>query len=214
MTNISVKVSGKIINPPFLLMKPGISEKEFFEFATQDISCDLIDGILMIHSSESIKHERLFQFLLILLNLFLKKTNGGEVLGSRIVMRLTSDLIPEPDLIVLLPENLFRIKDMYIEGPADLMMELLSPSTKKTDLAIKIPRCLEKGVKEIWAIDPMIEELIIYIPGEDPSVYKKEGIVRSNILQDFWIKLEWLWTTETIDPLDCLDEIMNSKIDI
>jgi Uma2 family endonuclease len=212
MANIYVKVAEKIINPPFLLMKPEISEKEFFEFATEDISCELIDGILMIHSPASIQHERIFQFLLLLLNRFLKKTKGGEVLGSQVVMRLASDLIPEPDLIVLLPENLTRIKDTFIDGPADLMIEILSPSTKKTDLAIKIPRCLEKGVKEIWAIDPMIEELIIYVPGEDPSVYKKEGIVRSNILQDFWIKLEWLWTTETIDPLDCLDEIMNREV--
>ena len=212
MANIYVKVAEKIINPPFLLMKPEISEKEFFEFATEDISCELIDGILMIHSPASIQHERIFQFLLLLLNRFLKKTKGGEVLGSQVVMRLASDLIPEPDLIVLLPENLTRIKDTFIDGPADLMIEILSPSTKKTDLAIKIPRCLEKGVKEIWAIDPMIEELIIYIPGEDPSVYKKEGIVRSNILQDFWIKLEWLWTTETIDPLDCLEEIIKSEV--
>lgn len=208
MANIYVKVSEKVLKPPFLLMKPEISEKEFFEFATEDISCELIDGILMIHSPASVKHERLFQFLLILLNRFLKATNGGEVLGSQIVMRLTSDLIPEPDLIVLLPENLTRIKETFVDGPADLMIEILSPSTKNMDIAIKIPRCLDKGVKEIWAIDPMLEELTIFSSKEVPLVYKKKGIAKSKVIKKFWIKLEWLWSIETIDPIECLKEML------
>ncbi|MHA1652326.1 MAG: Uma2 family endonuclease [Candidatus Helarchaeota archaeon] len=87
MADIHVKISKKVLEPPFLLMKPGVSEEEFFKFATEDISCELIDGMLMIHSPASIQHERIFQFLLILLNRFLQKTKGGEVLGSRVVMR-------------------------------------------------------------------------------------------------------------------------------
>jgi Uma2 family endonuclease len=208
MADIFVKVSEKIIKPPFLLMKPGVSEQEFFEFATEDISCELIDGMLMIHSPASIQHEQIFQFLLVLLNRFLKRTKGGMVLGSRVVMRLTSDLIPEPDLIVLLPENLSKIQTTFIEGPADLMIEILSPSTKKTDLTIKIPRCLEKGVKEIWAIDPDAKELTIFYSKKEPSSYKQGEIAKSTILKKFWIKIDWLWSTNVIDPIDCLNEIL------
>jgi hypothetical protein len=66
MANIEVRISEKTLKPPFLLMKPGVSEEEFFEFATEDISCELIDGMLMIHSPASIQHERIFKFLLVL----------------------------------------------------------------------------------------------------------------------------------------------------
>ncbi|MHA1652325.1 MAG: Uma2 family endonuclease [Candidatus Helarchaeota archaeon] len=100
---------------------------------------------------------------------------------------------------------------MYIDGPADLMIEILSPSTKKTDLMIKIPRCLEKGVQEIWAIDPMLQELTVYSPNSPSKLYKKEGIIKSTILKDFWIKIEWLWSPETKDPIDCLNEILSRK---
>ena len=208
MANIHVKISEKILEPPFLLMKPDVSEEKFFKFATENISCELIDGVLIIHSPASIQHERIFQFLLILLNRFLKRTKGGEVLGSRVVMRLASDLIPEPDLIVLLPKNLSKIQDTFIEGPADLMVEILSPSTRRTDLTIKIPRCLEKGVKEIWAIDPEVKGVTIFHPRKEPIVYNKGDIVKSTILKNFWIKNDWLWSTDTIDPIDCLNEIL------
>ncbi|MHA1265818.1 MAG: Uma2 family endonuclease [Candidatus Helarchaeota archaeon] len=211
MANIHVKIAEKIIEPPFLLMKPGVSEEEFFQFATEDISCELINGILMIHSPASIEHERIFKFLLILLDQFLKETNGGEVLGSRIVMKLAPDLIPEPDLIIVFPENRPKIKATFIDGPADMIFEILSPSTKETDLSIKIPRYLENHIREIWVIDPMLQECTIFQPNKAPIVYKKEGIIKSTILENFWIQLEWLWAVEKIKPLECLKKILEIK---
>jgi Uma2 family endonuclease len=207
MANIEVKILEKTLKPPFLLIKPEVTEKEFFEFANEDISCELIDGMLMIHSPASIAHERIFKLLLILFDHYLKKTSGGEVLGSRVVMQLAPDLIPEPDLVVVLPQNLFRIKETFIDGPADLMIEIISPSTKNMDFTIKIPRCLENGVKEIWAIDPLLKQLTAFSPEKEPIAYKNKGIVKSTILKNFWIKLEWLWSAATIDPLQCLKEI-------
>ncbi|MHC1591524.1 MAG: hypothetical protein ACXQS8_05520, partial [Candidatus Helarchaeales archaeon] len=79
MAKHKIEISDKIIEPPFLIVKPEVSEKEFFDFATEDISCELIDGQLIIHSPASLQHERIFRFLLFLLDRFLKMTNQGEV---------------------------------------------------------------------------------------------------------------------------------------
>jgi len=60
MANIEVKILEKPLKPPFLLIKPDVTEKEFFEFANEDISCKLIDGMLMNHSPASIDYERYY----------------------------------------------------------------------------------------------------------------------------------------------------------
>jgi len=75
MGNIEVKILEKTLKPPFLLIKPEVTEKEFFEFANEDVPCELIDGMLMIPSPVSIAHERIFKLLLILFDHYLKKTS-------------------------------------------------------------------------------------------------------------------------------------------
>ncbi len=87
MARYSIEIYDKIIYPPFTILKHDVSEEEFFEFSTEDISCELIDGVLIIHSPASLQHENIFQLLLTLLRLFLDKTNYGKVIGSRFPMR-------------------------------------------------------------------------------------------------------------------------------
>lgn len=204
----NLKISEKIIEPPFTILKPEISEKEFFEFATEDISCELIEGMLVIHSPASLEHENIFQFLLVFLNQFLKKKNLGKVIGSRFVMRLGPRLIFEPDLIILLQQSISKLKPTFLDGPSEFLIEILSPSTKETDLSKKVPHYLEKGVKEIWAIDPMIRELTVFSSGKKPKKYTKNEIVKSIVLSGLWINLKWLWDPEKFDPLDCLNVIL------
>ncbi|NVM53394.1 MAG: Uma2 family endonuclease [Candidatus Helarchaeota archaeon] len=206
-----IEIHDKIIDPPFIILKHEVTEEEFFKFATEDISCELIDGVLVIHSPASLVHENIFQMLLTLLKLYLEKTKQGKVIGSRFVMRLDSQSIFEPDLMVILPSSLDRLKPTFLDGPAHFVIEILSPSTRETDLLRKIPRCLEKGVKEIWAIDPQNEELQIFIPGEKTKVYQGNEIVTSAVIKGFWINLEWIWKTGEFNSLYCYNEILSKQ---
>jgi len=211
MARHTIEISNKIIEPPFIILKPEYTEKEFFEFANEDISCELIEGMLIIHSSASLEHERMFRFLLFLFDRFLKFTNQGEVIGSRFVMRLASDLIFEPDLLILLPESFSKLQPTYLDGPADMIVEILSPATKETDLSKKIPHCLESGAKEVWAINPITQELTVFLPESEAQNYQKNCIVNSITLKNFWINLEWIWNLEKFDPVECLNKIIKKR---
>jgi Uma2 family endonuclease len=67
-----------------------------------------------------------------------------------------------PDLIFINKENDAIIKAENIQGAPDLVIEILSPSTKKRDRELKYKRYAYYGVKEYWIIDPEKQLVEVY----------------------------------------------------
>jgi Uma2 family endonuclease len=181
----------------YIIIKPNISEEEFWEITNEDTNFELIDGVLVIHSPASTEHEEIFQYLSHLIAAFLEEPKYGRILGSRLVMRLSEKWNPEPDLMVLLPENYNRIKPTKIDGPADLVVEILSAATRELDLTKKVPKYLQMGVKEIWLIDPSKQSLSVYnskdvIIMDDSS--SSEYI--PSFLSQIKIQINWIWNRD------------------
>ena len=76
------------LEPPFLLVKPFVTEEEYYRDGTEDSDWEYLDGRLVMHSPESEWHENRFGFLLTLLSGYLDERGGAKVLGSRYPMRL------------------------------------------------------------------------------------------------------------------------------
>ncbi len=53
----------KVIEPPLLIRKFGVSEEEYDQLTDEDTKADLFDGTLIIHSPASIRHESIFMFM-------------------------------------------------------------------------------------------------------------------------------------------------------
>ncbi len=104
-------------------------------------------------------------------------------------------------------DSLDKLKPTYLDGPADFIIEILSPTTRKTDISQKIPLYLKKNVKEIWVVDPDNQELILYTP-EKKEKFSGNVTVHSNIIKDFWLDLKWIWEYDNFKPLNCYKEII------
>lgn len=210
MTKLTFEISTKSIEPPFILLKPGVTEEEFFEFMDEDIACELLDEVLIVHTPASLEHEKIFKFLLIMLDRFSTRAGQYEVLGSRFAVRLTRGVILEPDIMVLTPRTLTQLQDTFLEGPADIVVEILSPSTREIDLSKKLPQYLTHGVREVWIVDSESKEIQIHRPGELAEIYTKEQHALSAVLPKFWIKPMWLWNVSAYDPIECLEQVLSS----
>lgn len=77
-----------------------------------------------------------------------------------------------PDLVVVCDKN--KIGDKRIIGTPDLLVEVLSPSTAKHDRLTKYNRYQRAGVKEYWIVDPIYNNIEVYIL--DGEVFKRSGI--------------------------------------
>jgi len=188
----------KLLEGEYIIFQPEVSEEVFWEYVNEDSNCELIDGVLVIHSPASETHEDIFGYLYTILRFYLEKTNSGKIFGSRYVMKLSEKWNPEPDILIIKPENYSKIKTNYYDGAADLVIEIISKSTRELDLEKKLPEFLKAGVKEVWIVDPDNKELTVYFKDKQNkySDYKSDAIIKSSVLPYFQFRVKWLWSRE------------------
>ncbi len=79
---------------------------------------------------------------------------GGEILTAPVDVFIRDGDPVQPDLIILLPEQLELIAKRGIEGPPALVVEVLSPSNPEHDRLTKRALYARAGVREYWLVSP------------------------------------------------------------
>ncbi|MGD2115119.1 MAG: Uma2 family endonuclease [Acidobacteriota bacterium] len=197
------------LEPPYVVIKPGVREEEFYALAGEDSEWEYLDGRLVL-SPASERHEDLFIFLSTLFRAYLDEKGGGVVRGSRYPMRLDEHWSPEPDLLVVRDEHRRRMGPQRLEGPADLVVEIASEGDPKLDTREKLPRYREAGVPEIWLIDPFDETIHVErtTDGGYDATDVASGRLESTVVPGFWIDASWLWRDDLPSTLACLRQIL------
>jgi Uma2 family endonuclease len=85
----------------------------------------------------------------------------GEVFIARMDVVLSDTDVVEPALLFIASEHT-SITDKHIMGVPDLVVEILSEGSRKTDEIIKRRLYEQFGVKEYWIIDPELESVKVY----------------------------------------------------
>lgn len=122
----------------------------------------LIDGLLIEENAPSEDHQR------ILANLFFALFGENQNSGKGIVrcapygVWLNEHTCLQPDLFFVSNERLHLIGGNACNGAPDLVVEILSPSTQHLDRVRKRELYAENGVKELWLVDPEMQEVIVY----------------------------------------------------
>jgi Uma2 family endonuclease len=71
------------------------------------------------------------------------------------------DVVLEPDIVVICDPT--KVDKKGCKGVPDLVMEILSPSTRKKDKLIKLQKYQKYGVREYWILDPDKKTLDVYL---------------------------------------------------
>ncbi|WP_052329855.1 Uma2 family endonuclease [Thermicanus aegyptius] len=88
----------------------------------------------------------------------------GEILLAPLDVHFDEENIVQPDLIYIRRERMEIIRDGYIFGVPDLVVEIMSESTGKRDKTIKKKLYERFGVKEYWVVDPvyrLVEQFVL-----------------------------------------------------
>ncbi len=163
-----------------------------------------------MHSPASRKHEELFGFLFSLFKIYDEKKRLGTVLGSRFAMRLRKDVIVEPDIIFIGKKREKNIKDTYLEGPCNLVVEILSKTTRNYDLNEKRGVYRDHAIPEIWIVD--LDNKILIVDTLSGSTYKtkniRKGVFTSTVLKGFSFRVSWLWEEPLPPVTGCIEKII------
>lgn len=135
---------------------------DFYAFP-DDMLVELIDGIIYHIGAPSFAHQDIIAELSYLLKDHVVKNKGEcKVLTSPIAVQLDCDnkTMVLPDIIVLCDKN--KIAPKCIFGAPDMVVEVLSPSTRKRDLGDKLVKYMNAGVREYWIVDLNKERILVY----------------------------------------------------
>jgi Uma2 family endonuclease len=160
-----------------------------------------VDGTVIKMSPIHERHDGLSQFFYMLLNTYLSETGGGRVLQAPMVMK-PGDEFParEPDLQVLLPDQLGLLKGTIVAGASALVIEIISPESAARDAGTKLFEYERAGVREYWLIDPIRREASFFVLAEDNLYHRHnpgtDGFYQSTVLSQFRLSVSILWQDE------------------
>jgi Uma2 family endonuclease len=125
---------------------------------------EVIDGDLFMAPAPGTKHQRAIMELSGRLWDFLRRSPAGEVLVSPIDVILPGYATPvQPDVVFISKEHQEIIKEEFIEGIPDLLVEVISPGNPAHDRRTKFHLYARSGVKEYWILDPALKVIDVYV---------------------------------------------------
>jgi Uma2 family endonuclease len=172
--------------------------EEFLAWADEEVHAEWVKGKVVFMSPVSREHAIVSEFLLQLINTFAGIRQAGEAHSDPFQMKTGPDLPGRaPDVAFVAKENLGRFKQNYLDGPADIVAEVISPDSRGRDRGEKFYEYEQGGVKEYWLVDPERRRAEFYQLGPD-GYYQlmelgPEDRFESKVLPGLWLKVAWLW---------------------
>lgn len=169
-----------------------------------------LDGEVILTMPASDKHQDLSRFFTMTIGAFAEIKDFGKVRTAPLPMKLEEEKRGrEPDLMFISKENLSRLKKNYLDGAADLVIEIISPESRVRDRGDKFYEYEAAGVREYWLIDYERKQAEFYVLNTD-GIFEftsaENGIFNSRILDGLFIKTEWLWQDDLPNLMEILRE--------
>lgn len=129
---------------------------------------EIIDGEHWMSPSPREAHQRVFINLSWLIRGFLETAPLGVVTAALDVILSDEDIV-QPDLLFVADQRRKIIKKHGVVGAPNLMVEILSDSTRQRDLSLKRKTYGRFGVEEYWVVDPGLERVEVYRLGAESA---------------------------------------------
>lgn len=166
--------------------------------------CEWVEGVVIKMSPVHIRHDAITRYLATLLTAYLELRPIGVVLQAPFVMALLPDRRREPDIQVVLNSNPHELKDTYMDGPADIVIEVVSPESKIRDHGEKFDEYEKGGVKEYWIVDPLRDECRFYRMNAEGTyirqVENSDGNYHTSALEGLSVHVPTLWQDDLPGP--------------
>ena len=153
---------------------------------------ELIDGKLYAMAPPNRIHQYLIFSIARKIADYIDSNNGKcKVYLSPFAVNLNADdkTYVEPDISVICDAN--KLTDKGCNGAPDLIVEVVSPSSRKMDYNIKNAKYTEAGVREYWIVDPEKERTTVYHYEDDaaPAIIPFDQPISAGIYTNFSITI-------------------------
>jgi len=116
---------------------------------------ELIDGEHVVSPSPNTAHQQVCKRLFLALNRHAEEHALGEVLFAPFDIKLSMFTVVVPDLVYFTADRFARVvNEKHATAAPDLVVEILSPGTRRRDKGRKRTVYDREGVREYWVVDP------------------------------------------------------------
>ncbi len=171
---------------------------DLFEMPKDGLRREIIGGELIVNPAPRRDHQDVSSELHGLWYEYFRESGEGRVWSHPVDLYIGPNDVVQPDLIVIRSSRLaiYRPEGMVVEAP-DIVIEIVSPSSQRTDRVGKMALYARFGVPEYWIVDP--EERTLVINALNGLVYDQippvaEGTIGSRAFPGFAIDPDALFS--------------------
>jgi len=123
---------------------------------------ELIDGEHIVSPSPNTGHQEILKRLFRALDAHVERRHIGEVLFAPFDVKLSLFTVLVPDLVYFTTERFARVvNEKHATAAPDLVVEILSPGTRRRDKGRKRAVYDREGVSEYWIVDPEARSITV-----------------------------------------------------
>lgn len=195
-----------------------MSYTEWLDAFDEETHTEWVDDEAIVFMPPTEEHQEVVTFLTALLESYIRQFGLGKLLVAPFEMKLSPESnAREPDILFVANEHLARLTGKRLDGPADLVIEVISPESVYRDRSDKFDEYQAAGVREYWLLDarPGQRQASFWVLDQTgryrAALIDENGAYRSTILTDFWFKVDWLWLKQKPSPLRLLADIIGRE---
>ncbi len=183
---------------------------EFVDLFGEDDDVELIDGVVVRRMAARDPHEDLFGWLYVMLRSYVAAKDLGIVRGSRTAVRIAEHRGRLPDVMFVRQARADIVQEKGIYGAPDLIIEILSPGDRPSDIVALEADYRSIGVAEIWFIDQAREQVRVLRKREEGYTEQvlTGGTVQSEVVEGFRLEVAWLFARPLPLELDILMQLL------
>jgi Uma2 family endonuclease len=163
---------------------------------------EIIEGVLYVTAAPNLDHQYTVGEIFAALRTYVRERQLGIVISAPFEVHLPDIAQPvQPDVLFIAAERAPRPGAENLTGAPDLVVEVLSKSTTRTDRLVKFGAYERAGVREYWLVDPRTRSVEVYALSEE-STYEMAGqytpgeMVMSTVLSGLTLPVDDLFVAE------------------
>ena len=148
---------------------------DFLRLPESDLRYEIIYGVLFVNAAPIFDHQYAVGEIFVKLHAYAAK-NGGVAVLAPVEVHLANIARPvQPDVLFLKDSQDLPKGSKHLIGAPDLIVEVLSPSTRRKDLSVKLDAYEQAGVAEYWVVDLIHSSILVFMLPEGGREYVELG---------------------------------------
>jgi Uma2 family endonuclease len=176
---------------------PGMTAEELFGLPDDGLRHELVEGELRTMTPAGSEHGRVAARITARIVVHAEEHGLGEAYAAEtgFVLRRDPDTVRAPDVAFVAFD---RLPQGTVSGfgdlAPDLVVEVVSPSDRASEVSSKAAMWLDAGVRLVWVVDPQARLAAVHHPGGLVTVLREDGVLDGeDVLPGFRLPLSTLF---------------------